>query len=150
MFKPSEVAPRSATEVMDSAGLRESKLSARTRRFENAVEKALYITAEIINAIRGAKTINLDQQEASKLKLKIDYARLTFNVEQMRLFSDLVKDGNLSRKTLLELLEKVMEMPEGWKVSEELSRIAVSSVLPALMREPEKPEEKPEFTNGAA
>jgi hypothetical protein len=59
MFQPTIVAPRSATEVMDTAGQRESKLAMYAREFENAIEKALYIMGEILNAIKGANTVDL-------------------------------------------------------------------------------------------
>ncbi len=131
MFAPSQVAPRSATEVMDTAGQRESKLAAYARKFENAVEKALYVTAEIINAMKGALTINLTDQEKSKLKLKLDLTRLTFSAQQAQLFSDLVVEGNLSRETFLQLLEKMIDMPEGWTVDEEMQKIAsFNSTIP--------------------
>lgn len=123
MFQPTEIAPRTATEVMDSAGQRQSKLAMFARQFENAVEKVLYITAETYNSLQGAGTIDLNEQEKSRLTLKIDFDRLSFNIEQMQLFSQLVKDGVMSRITFLELLQKVTDMPEGWTVASEVAQL---------------------------
>lgn len=126
MLAPTEMtAIRTATEVIDNAGTRESKLARLTRDFENCVERALYATAEMINAIRGKDEINLeDAEQKAKLKLKINYDRLTFSLEQVTMFSDLVDSGKLSLKTFLTCLATAMDMPEDFEVDEELKRIA--------------------------
>lgn len=122
MLAPSLVA-RTAMEVADSAGQRESKLSKLARDFENAVEKALYITAEYINAIRGRGTIDMDKVEHVDLQLKIDYNRLTFSMEQLKFFSDLVDTGKLSLETFLDLLPQVADMPAQFDPKTELHRL---------------------------
>lgn len=122
MMTPSLVA-RTALEVADVAGQRESKLSKLARDFENAVEKALYITAQIINAIRGRKTIDLDKAEDLDLQLKIDYNRLTFSMEQLQFFSDLVDGGKLSLETFLEWLPQVADMPASFSPDDEMRKL---------------------------
>lgn len=121
---------RTATEVMDTAGQRQSKLSNLARQFENAFEKALYLTAEYINAIKGPKTINLDDaEETVKMRLKIDYERLTFSLDQLLFFSDLVDSGKLSLMTFLQWLPQVADMPPGFDPAEELKRIAAVNTI---------------------
>jgi hypothetical protein len=110
MFAPTEVAPKTATEIEDASGRRESKLARYARQWQNAVEKALYITAEYINAIKGKATINLTDAEKGDLKMNIDYNRLTFSLEQMRLFDQLNSKGLLSNKTFLEKLALITEI----------------------------------------
>jgi Domain of unknown function (DUF4055) len=128
MFAPTEVAPRSATEVADTAGQRQSKLAKYTRQFENAIEKALYMTGQIINSI-VPNSVNLDTQEDSKLRLKIDYDRLTFSVDQMRFYSDLVDSGKMSLQTFLEFLMNTTELPKDFKVADELERIKKQNAI---------------------
>jgi hypothetical protein len=122
MFQPSMVAPRSATEVMDTAGQRESKLAKYAREFENAVEKALYIMGEIINAMKP-KTVDLTDQAKSKLKLKMNYDRLTFPIEQIQFLSSLVDEGKLSLETFLDMLWMGLDMPQGTSAESELKKI---------------------------
>jgi len=140
MFVPAEMtAIRTATEVIDNAGTRESKLARLTRDFENCVERALYATADIINKIRGSKTINLeDAEQKAKLKLKIDYDRLTFNMEQVGFFSDLVDSNKLSLRTFLTCLQTAMDLPDDFDVEKEMERIAAVNSI-----ETDPPELKP-------
>jgi hypothetical protein len=123
MFQPSVVAPRSATEVMDTVGQRESKLAKYAREFENAVEKALYIMGEIINGIKGASTVDLGDQAKSKLKLKMNFDRLTFPIEQIQFLSSLVDEGKLSLETFLDMLWMGLDMPQGTSAQTELKKI---------------------------
>lgn len=144
MLAPSEaMAVKTATQVIDDADTRQSKLARLTRDFENCVEKALYATAEIINSIRGKNTINLDNAEQkAKLKLQIDYDRLTFSMDQLQFFSDLVDSGKLSLDTFLKWLDQVMEMPADFDPAVELKKIAAVNRI--ITEEPPKdPETKP-------
>jgi hypothetical protein len=132
MLAPSDVATiKTAAEVMDTAGQRQSKLASYTRQYENAIERALYVTAQVINAIKGPKTIDLDNaEEKTKMRLQIDYDRLTFSLAQLEFFNNLVDSNKLSLQTFLEWLPQVADMPPGFSVEEELKRIAaVNSII---------------------
>ncbi len=123
LLAPSEVAPKSATEVVDTAGQRQSKLARFAREFENSVEKAFYFTAELKQDISGAGAIDLKDTENTSLKLKMDFDRLTFRPEQMAFIERLATENKLSLETWLELLPNLIEMPQGWSAEEELERI---------------------------
>lgn len=146
MVAPSDMtAVRTATEVIDNAGQRQSKLSRMARNFENAMEKALFIMGEYINSIQGKNTVNLKTRsvanrddpnaepliEEVRMRLKIDYDRLTFSMDQIQFFSDLVDSGKLSLETFLRWLDQVMDMPPGFDVETEMKRIAAvnSSII---------------------
>lgn len=131
MVAPSDVIQtRTATEVADTAGQRQSKLSFLAHIFANSLEKLLYMTAEYINEIQGKNTINLNEAEAkTRLKLKIDFGRLTFSLEQMRFFSDLVDRGVLTKETYLKWLSGQVDFPEGFDLDEELEALKKENTL---------------------
>lgn len=122
MLVPSEVAPKSATEVMDTAGQRQSKLAWFAREFENCVEKAFYFTAEYLKLI-GGSAVDLNMAEGTSLKLKMDFDRLTFTPERMQIFKDLLANGDFSRMTFYEILAKSEDMPEDWSPEVEIERL---------------------------
>ncbi len=126
MLAPSDIiGVRTATEVMDNAGQRQSKLAKLAREWANAVEQALYMTAELINEIKGQKIIDLENaEERTKMSLRVDYDRLTFSVEQLGFFNDMVDSGKLSLRTFLEWLPQVTDMPPGFDPEVELKRLA--------------------------
>lgn len=124
MLAPREIAPRSATEVLDTAGQRQSKLARFAREFENAVEKALYITAEYLKVIHGAGSVDLKETEDVSLKLKMDFDRLTFDPQKIAVFEKLLANGDISHETFFEILGRSMEMPEGWTPELEVQRLA--------------------------
>jgi hypothetical protein len=101
--------PRTATEIEDTAGHRESKVARLTRKWQNCVERALYATADYIKNIKG-KSINLNDAEKAKLKMILDYDRLTFSIDQLRAFDLLNDKGKISDKTFLEKLAIVTEI----------------------------------------
>jgi hypothetical protein len=138
MMAPTEIAAaKTAAEVMDTAGKRQSKLANYTRQWENAIEKALYFTALYINAIKGDGTIDLaDAEELTKMRLKIDYDRLTFSIQQLQFFNGLVDSGKLSLSTFLHWLPQVADMPPGFDPEEEIKKIAL-----------EKPKAEPTVTD---
>lgn len=123
MLAPSDVAPKSATEVLDTAGQRQSKLARFAREFENSVEKAFYFTAEYLKIIKGSKAVDLEQAENTNLKLTMDFDRLTFSAEQWKLIVQLFEDGDLSHETFFELLPTYIEMPQGWTAELERQRL---------------------------
>lgn len=122
MLSPSDVAPKSATEVVDTAGQRQSKLAYFAREFENCVEKAFYFTLKILQQIGGA-AVDLTQAEGTTLKLKMDFDRLTFTPERLQVFKDLLANGDMSRLTFWELVEKSEDMPEDWTPELEIQRL---------------------------
>lgn len=134
LLAPSELAPKSATEVMDTAGQRQSKLARYAREFENAVEKAFYFTAEQWNVIRP-NLVNLGEAEKSALKLTMDFDRLTFNAEQMGIFERLNTAGKLSDLTFFELLQNVIDFPQGWTPEVETKRL-LSQQMDEIIVEP--------------
>lgn len=123
MLAPTEIAPKSATEVLDTAGQRQSKLARYAREFENVVEKAFYITAEVLRVINGTASIDLNESEDVSLKLMMDFDRLTFTPERMQIFKDLMANGDFSRLTFFEILEKSEDMPENWTPELEVKRL---------------------------
>lgn len=150
MFAPSNLMQvRTATEVADTAGARQSKLAGYARQWVNAIEKALYLTVLYINAIKGPKTI--DEATAEKMQtmpLKVDYDRLTFSQEQLQFFSDMVDSGKLSLQTFLEWLPQVADMPPEFSPKDEMKRIAaVNTVIDD--DEPKDPDDDPEGTGAA-
>lgn len=110
LFMPTEVAPKTATEVQDTAGQRESKIASLTRKWQNAVERALYCTAEYLSKMRSKVSVNLSDAEKQKMKMVIDYDRLTFSIDQLRAFDLLVDKGRMSNKTFLEKLSILTEI----------------------------------------
>ncbi|CAN5507981.1 hypothetical protein BH10ACI2_BH10ACI2_04220 [soil metagenome] len=131
MLSPSDIAGiRTATEVMDTAGQRQSKLAYLTRQWQNAVEKSLFETAEYINAIKGSEVINLEDEETKvAMRIKIDYERLTFTLEQQQFYSDMVDSGKLSTLTFLEWLAMSADMPTGWTPEIEMKRLAAINTI---------------------
>jgi hypothetical protein len=85
--------------------------------------------AQYLNVIKGKNTVNLNDAEKLNLKLKLDYDRLTFSLQQLQFFGQLVDTGKLSLQTFLEWLPQVADMPEGFNVEEELKRIAAYEAL---------------------
>jgi hypothetical protein len=128
LLAPSEIAPKSATEVLDTAGQRQSKLARYAREFENAIEKALFLTAEQENVIRP-NSVNTAQAEASALRLTMDFDRLTFSPEQMAIFERMNASGKLSDLTFFELLQNVFDFPQGWTPEEEVKRKAAQRAM---------------------
>jgi hypothetical protein len=124
LLAPTQIAPKTATEVIDTAGQRQSKLARYAREFENVVEKAFYITGEVLQMIRGIGAIDLKEFENASLKLKMDFDRLTFDADQMKFFTDLRTTGNLSLETFWQMVGRVWDMPEGWSPELEKQRLA--------------------------
>ena len=121
MLAPSETTPtKTASEVIDTAGQRQSKLAYFAREFENCVEKAFYFTMMYQKNI-GGKAVEVTDETA--LKLKMDFDRLTFTPQKLQVFKDLVANGDMSRLTFWELVAKSEEMPEGWTAELEVERI---------------------------
>lgn len=137
MLQPTELAPKSATEVMDTAGQRQSKLARFAREFENAIEKAFWFTAEQWNVIRP-NLVDLGEAEKASLKLKMDFDRLTFNIEQIAFFERIRTSGNLSRLTFFELLQNIWDMPKGWEPKIEVQRLKDEAILNPAPAIPEK------------
>lgn len=124
MLVPSDMSPKSATEVVDTAGQRQSKLARFARDFENCVEKAFYHTAEYLKIIRGSAAVDLNQAENTSLKLKMDFDRLTFSPDQMAIARELLANGDLSHETFFEMLPNVIDMPKGWTPEIEKQRLS--------------------------
>jgi hypothetical protein len=97
-----------------------SEVGVMAKNLEDGVELAFYYTGLYFNAIQQSNTVNADDL---KVRLQLDYDKLTFSTEQIRLFKELSEGGNLSRQTLLEMLPVIAEMPEDFDPEEELKRI---------------------------
>jgi hypothetical protein len=139
MLAPTEFAPRSATEVVDTAGQRQSKLARHAREFENGTEKAFYFTAQLKQGISGAGSINLNETEKTALKLKMDFDRLTYSPEQMEIMTKLFESGDLSHKTFFELIETSFTMPKDWTPEEELKRLKEDGPVINAGKMPQEP-----------
>jgi hypothetical protein len=134
LLAPTQVGTKSATEVLDTAGQRQSKLARYARTFENAIEKAFYFTGEQWNVIRPG-LVNMSDAEKQSLKLKMDFDRLTFSPEQLAVFERLVANGDLSHLTLFEVLQNVVDFPPEWTPEVEAARLAKEKAA----MEPEEP-----------
>lgn len=139
MLAPTDIAPRSATEVIDTAGQRQSKLARYAREFENCVEKAFYFTSEYLKAI-GGSSVNLDQAENTSLKLTMDFDRLTFSLDQWKLLSQLFENGDLSHETFFELLPTFIDMPAGWTWQKEIERLSKTAPVISAGKQPNEPD----------
>lgn len=121
MLAPTEATPtKTASEVIDTAGQRQSKLAWYAREFENCVEKAFYFTMLYMKSISGAAVEVTDE---TTLKLKMDFDRLTFTPERLQVFKDLLANGDMSKLTFWELVAKSEEMPESWTPELEIERL---------------------------
>ena len=120
MLAPTEASPKTASEVIDTAGQRQSKLAWYAREFENCVEKAFYFTMLYLKSIGGAAVEVTDE---TTLKLKMDFDRLTFTPEKIQVFKDLLANGDMSRLTFWEMIAKSEEMPEKWTPEVEIERL---------------------------
>lgn len=125
MLAPNDMATiRTAAEVLDNAVQRQSRLAGYARKWENLIEKALYGTAVIINGIKG-KVIDLSAvEETTRMKMKMDYDRLTFSQEQLSFIKDLVDSGMLSLDTFLHWLPMLVDLPPGFDPELEKKKIA--------------------------
>ena len=124
MLQPSQVAPKSATEVLDTAGQRQSKLARYAREFENSLEKAFYFIAEYHNIINGGSKIDLDAAEDIDVRLKMDFDKLTYDTDRIAFLKDLLMSGDLSHTTFYEMLPNFIEMPQGWTAEKERQRLS--------------------------
>lgn len=114
---------KTATEINTDNEKEMSEAAVWAANLENTVEQAFYFTAELTNSIKGAGYINLGDAEKSKLKLNIEYDKLTYSMEQLQFLNQLMKDGIVSRLTFLEVLPRIMSMPKGFNPSDEIERI---------------------------
>lgn len=142
MLAPEALATRTATEVMDTAGQRQSKLARFAREFENAVEKMFYFMAEQLNMIQP-NAVNLDEAEDTALALKLDFDRLTFSTDQMTFFSNLLAAGDISHETFWELFSRVWDMPEGWTPELEKLRLTADEPVVSAVQMPNELGGKP-------
>lgn len=125
MFSPNMSAPRTAAEIVDTTGKQQSRLSLFTRMIENGIEQAIYMTAQYFNEILGSVRIDLENAEAkTRVKLKVDYDRLTISIDQLMFFSDLVDSNKLSLETFLKYMGLSMAMPPEFSPEDEMKKIA--------------------------
>lgn len=124
-FAPTEQGTtKTATEVGSDNRKELSEISVMAANLENAVEQAFYFTAEVNNAIKGSSSpINLSETERSKLKLNIDYDKLTYSLDQLQFLNSLVDSGRLSLQSFLEMLPRVTSLPKGYDPETEVKRI---------------------------
>jgi hypothetical protein len=74
---------------------------------------------EYLNTIKRAGTV-----DGAKLKLNINWDKLTFSIDQLNFLNTLVDSGKLSIQTFLQFLPQVMDMPKEFNPVDELKLIA--------------------------
>lgn len=138
---------KTATEIMSDNSQSQSDLAVMAKNLETATEQAIYFTGEMINAIFGANTVNLSEAERNKFKLKIDYNKLSFTVEQMALFSNLVDTGKMTLETFLKWLSQIADMPKDYSPEKEAQMLRAQKAEITEPPKVEKVEPKEEMVN---
>lgn len=114
---------KTAMEVGSDNRKEMSAIAVMAANLETCVEQAFYFTAEVTNAMKGAGTINLGEAEKAKLKLNIEYDKLTYSIDQLEFLNKLVDSGRLSLQSFLEMLPRVTSLPKGYDAAMEAKRI---------------------------
>jgi hypothetical protein len=136
-FAPVEDAvQKTAFEVGSDNRRSMSEIGLMAKNLEDGVELAFYYTGLYLNAIGAKNTVDADNL---KLRLQLDYDKLTFSLDQIRLFKELADAGYLSKQTLLEMLPVIAEMPEEFDVMEEMRRILDESAERAVLQSVAQP-----------
>lgn len=127
-----DLSNKTAFEISSDNQKEMSQVALMAKNLEDAVEQALYLTAELNNSIQGSSTTNLTDTEDSEFKLNINYDRLTFSIEQLNFVNTLVDSHKLSLQTFWEWLPQVMRLPKDFSPETELERLkGEASLLPS-------------------
>ena len=114
-----------------------SEIAVIAKNFENGIESAFDLTIMQMQNILSESLFPIKDDERSQLKLNIDYDKLTFNLDQLRFFNELVDSGRMSLKTFYTFLSRVVEMADGWNDDEEIKQIASEmKILKPSVKEP--------------
>ncbi len=108
---------------------KDSQLSAAARSLEDGIERALGFHAQFM----GVADENGD---GGSVQLNRDYQELSLTPEQIRVYSDVVKERQLSPETLWAILTEGNALPSNFDAKAELARIASME----LAEEPKKVE----------
>ncbi len=111
---------KTAFEVGSDNRRQMSEIAVMAKHFEDAVETVFKFTGDYINAITGGGTVDMDNQ---KVRLVLDYDKLTFNSEQMKFIAGLVDTNKLSRSTFLKMLPHIVDMPEWYDAEIEAEQL---------------------------
>ncbi len=112
---------------------KDSQLSAAARSLEDGIERAMGFHAQFMG-------IADENGDGGSVQLNRDYQELTLTPEQIRVYSDVVKERQLSPETLWSILTEGNALPSDFDVAQELTRIEsmeVVEVKPGVQLEPE-------------
>lgn len=128
---------KTATEINSDNIQSHSELVMLVRQFENAVEKFMYFLGVLLNDIKP-NTVDLENVAVGKIKLNINYKKLTFPLADLDRIRSLVTDRILSIETLIEMLPQLLEtLPEDWTKEIELARLEKEK--PIVIEQPKIP-----------
>lgn len=100
---------------------KDSQLSAAARSLEDGIERALGFHAQFMG-------IADENGDGGSVQLNRDYQELTLTPEQIRVYSDVVKEKQLSPQTLWDILKEGNALPSSFDVDEELARITPEEI----------------------
>ena len=113
---------------------KDSQLSTAARSLEDGIERALGFHAQFMG-------IADENGDGGSVTLNRDYQELTLTPEQIRVYSDVVKERQLSPETLWSVLLEGNALPSDFDVAQELTRIGSMEVVkpePGVQLEPEE------------
>ena len=95
---------------------KDSKLSAAARSLEDGIERAMGFQAQFMG-------IADENGDGGSIQLNRDYQELSLTPDQIRVYLDLVKEGQLSVETLWKILTEGNALPSNFNVTEELTKL---------------------------
>ncbi len=101
---------------------KDSQLSAAARSLEDGIERALGFHAQFMGVAE-------ENGDGGSVQLNRDYQELTLTPDQIRVYSDVVKEKQLSPETLWSVLLEGNALPSNFDVTQELARIASMAVV---------------------
>jgi len=110
--------PVTATEVKLAYTARTSKLGKMAKSAKYCAEDAFAITAEM-EGVEGPTP----SKPGGQIALGVDENSLTLTGEQIRVLSELNEKGQMSLETLWQLLARADELPENFKIADEIQRL---------------------------
>ena len=109
---------------------KDSQLSAAARSLEDGIERAMGFHAQFMG-------IADENGDGGSIQLNRDYQELSLTPDQIRVYSDVVKEKQLSPETLWAILVEGNALPSNFNVMEELERIKAMSAVEPVVVQPE-------------
>ena len=109
---------------------KDSQLSAAARSLEDGIERAMGFHAQFMG-------IADENGDGGSIQLNRDYQELSLTPDQIRVYSDVVKEKQLSPETLWAILVEGNALPSNFNVMEELERIKAMSAVEPVPVQPE-------------